>query len=61
MDERIKTVISNLQRNNMAGYLVENQSELLRLMAALIKKAKKLDAETPQHLRNGRIRFYSKR
>jgi transposase InsO family protein len=31
MDERIKKVIFNLQRNNMAGYFVENQEELLQL------------------------------
>ena len=42
MDERIKKVILNLLRNNMAGYFVENKEELLQLLATLIKKGEKI-------------------
>ena len=69
MDERIKKVISNLQRNNMAGYFVENREELLKLLAALIKKGETVgcgDSVTLEEtgvldlVRNGDFIFYDK-
>ncbi|KPU46136.1 hypothetical protein OXPF_02460 [Oxobacter pfennigii] len=69
MDERIKKVISNLQRNNMAGYFVENRKELLNLMALLVKKGEKVgwgDSVTLEEtgvfdfIRKGGFIFYDK-
>lgn len=69
MDERIKKVIFNLQRNNMAGYFVENREELLQLMAKLIKKGDKVgcgDSVTLEEtgvfsfIRSGDFTFYDK-
>ncbi len=69
MDERIKKVISNLQRNNMAGYFVENREELLKLLAALMKKGETVgcgDSVTLEEtgvldlVRNGDFIFYDK-
>lgn len=42
MDERIKKVIFNLQRNNIAGYFVKNKEELLQLMDTLMKNGEKV-------------------
>ncbi len=42
MDERIKKVIFNLQRNNMAGYFVKNKVELLQLLDTLMKNGEKV-------------------
>lgn len=36
MDSRIQKTIQNLQRNNMAGYYVENETELTALLKKLI-------------------------
>lgn len=69
MDERVKSVISHLQRNNMAGYFVENREELLRLIAALLQKGDKVgcgDSVTLEEtgvfdfLRGGDFIFYDK-
>ena len=69
MDERIKKTISNLQRNNMAGYFVKNHEELLQLIAALIKKGGTVgcgDSVTLEEtgvfdfIRNGDFIFYDK-
>ncbi len=69
MDESIRKVISNLQRNNMAGYFVENQDELFRLLATLIKEGEKIgcgDSVTLEEtgvldfIRNGPYIFYDK-
>lgn len=69
MDERVKKVISHLQRNNMAGYFVENREELLRLIAALLQKGDKVgcgDSVTLEEtgvfdfLRGGDFVFYDK-
>ncbi|HMM19383.1 MAG TPA: lactate utilization protein [Selenomonadales bacterium] len=69
MDERVKKVILYLQRNNMAGYFVENREELLRLIAALLQKGDKIgcgDSVTLEEtgvfdfLRGGDFVFYDK-
>lgn len=69
MDERIEKVILNLQRNNMAGYFMEGREELLRLMAALIKKGETVgcgDSATLEEtgvfdfIRRGDFIFYDK-
>ncbi|HBQ87293.1 MAG TPA: lactate utilization protein [Syntrophomonas sp.] len=69
MDEKIKKVILNLQRNNMAGYFVENEKELLQLMAVLVKKGEKVgcgDSITLEEtgvfdfIRKGSFTFYDK-
>lgn len=38
MNTKIEQVISNLKRNNMAGYFVSNHTELLDLLTILIKE-----------------------
>jgi hypothetical protein len=38
MNTKIEQVISNLNRNNMAGYFVSNHTELLDLLTILIKE-----------------------
>lgn len=38
MDEKIKKTISHLQKNNMAGYYVEDTKELLSIISTLIHK-----------------------
>lgn len=69
MDERIKKLISNLQRNNMAGYFVENSEELLRLMSELIKNGDTVgcgdsvtleETKVLDFIRNGDFIFYDK-
>jgi L-lactate utilization protein LutB len=69
MDERINQVILNLQRNNMAGYFVENQVELLQLISSLVKKGEKIgcgDSVTLEQtgvfdfIRRGDYTFYDK-
>lgn len=69
MDERIKKTISSLQRNNMAGYFVQDKDELLRLIAALIRPGEKVgcgDSVTLEETgvfdftRNGNYIFYDK-
>ena len=69
MDDRIKKTISSLQRNNMAGYFVQDKDELLRLIAALIRPGEKVgcgDSVTLEEtgvfdfIRNGNYIFYDK-
>lgn len=69
MDERIKKTISSLQRNNMAGYFVQDKDELLRLIAVLIRPGERVgcgDSVTLEEtgvfdfIRNGAYTFYDK-
>ena len=69
MDEKIKKTISNLQRNNMAGYLVKNSEELLTLLSTFMNRGDKVgcgDSITLEetgvfkYLRNGCFTFYDK-
>lgn len=69
MEEKIKTAILNLQKNNMGGYFVENPEELLALISTLIRKGEKIgcgDSVTLEetgvfhYLRNGPFLFYDK-
>ncbi len=38
MEDKIEKVIANLQRNNMAGYFVNNKKELIKLLESLIQE-----------------------
>lgn len=69
MDERIKKVILNLQKNNMAGYFVENKEELIQLIDTLMKSGEKVgcgDSATLEEtgvfdfIRNNNFIFYDK-
>lgn len=69
MDIRVKETIHNLQRNNMAGYYVENETELLSLLSTLLNKGERVGCgdsitleETGvfEYLRNGDFIFYDK-
>lgn len=69
MDERINKAILNLNRNNMAGYFVENKEELLQLIDSLIIKGEKVgcgDSATLEEtgvfefIRRGNFIFYDK-
>lgn len=69
MDEKIKNVIYNLQRNNMAGYFVGNKNELIDLLTTLINPSNTVgcgDSVTLEStgvfdfLRNGNYVFYDK-
>ena len=69
MNERIHEVITNLRRNNMAGYFVESQEELLQLISSLIKTGEKVgcgDSVTLEEtgvfdfIRRGDYTFYDK-
>ncbi|SHO52065.1 lactate utilization protein [Anaerocolumna xylanovorans] len=69
MEEKIKKTIRNLQKNNMAGYFVENTEELLLLLSALIRKGERVgcgDSVTLEetgvfnYLKNGDFIFYDK-
>ena len=69
MDEKIEKTISSLQRNNMAGYFVQDKDELLRLIAALIRPGERVgcgDSVTLEEtgvfdfIRNGTYTFYDK-
>lgn len=69
MDEKIKKTISHLQKNNMAGYYVEDTKELLSIISTLIHKGETVGCgdsmtleETGvfQYLRNGDFTFYDK-
>ncbi|WP_313343104.1 lactate utilization protein [Sedimentibacter sp.] len=69
MDEKIRKTIYNLQKNNMAGYYVENTKELLYLLSTLIVSDEKIgcgDSVTLEetgvfeYLRSGKFTFYDK-
>lgn len=69
MDEKINKVILNLQRNNMAGYFVENKEDLIQLIASLVKKGERVgcgDSVTLEEtgvfefIRGGDFVFYDK-
>lgn len=69
MDDKINQLITNLHRNNMAGYFVENQHELFKLLETLLKKGEKIgcgdsvtleETGTFDFLRNGDYEFYDK-
>ena len=69
MNERVKKAILNLQRNNIAGYFVQNKGELLRLIALLIKPGERIgcgDSVTLEQtgvfdfIRGGDYVFYDK-
>jgi len=69
MDEKIKSTISNLQKNNMAGYYVENAEELLKLLSTFLVKGERVgcgDSVTLEqtgvldYLRNADVTFYDK-
>jgi len=69
MDASIQTVIDNLKKHNMAGYFVENQSELIHLLQGLIPKESIVgsgDSVTLEQtgvfdfLRNGDYMFHDK-
>ncbi|WP_312940741.1 lactate utilization protein [Oscillibacter sp.] len=69
MDERIKKAMINLQKNNMTGFFVENQQELLPLLSTLLTEGEKIgcgDSTTLEetgvfeYLRKGRYTFYDK-
>ena len=42
MEERIRKVIFNLQKNNMAGFYVENIEEMLSLLSTLLVEGEKI-------------------
>lgn len=69
MNERVKKAISNLQKNNMAGFYVESRQELLSLLSTLLVEGEKIgcgDSVTLEetgvfeYLRNGSYTFYDK-
>ncbi len=69
MNERVKKAISNLQKNNMAGFYVESRQELLSLLSTLLVEGEKIgcgDSVTLEetgvfeYLRNGGYTFYDK-
>ena len=69
MDNRIRTAILNLQKNNMAGFYVENERELLSLLATFLIRGERIGCgdsitleETGvfEYLRNGNYVFYDK-
>lgn len=69
MDERMKKAIFNLNRHNMAGYFVDNQEELLRLIATFINEGERVgcgDSLTLEEtgvfefIRKGNFVFYDK-
>ncbi len=69
MDEKIRNTITNLQKNNMAGYYVENTKELLLLLSSLLLKKERIGCgdsitleETGvfEYLRNEDFTFFDK-
>ena len=69
MDETIQAVIDGLKKHNMAGYFVENQSELTKLLQSLIPEGSMIgsgDSVTLEQtgvfdlLRNGDYMFHDK-
>lgn len=69
MNTKIEQVISNLNRNNMAGYFVSNHTDLLDLLTILIKEDSIVgcgDSVTLEEtgvfdfLRNGKFNFLDK-
>jgi len=69
MNETIKQVIYNLQQNNMAGYFVHDNDELIQLLSTLIKHGDTVgcgDSVTLEEmgvfslLQNGSYTFYNK-
>lgn len=69
MAERIKKAISNLEKNNMAGFYVESKQELLSLLSTQLKVGETVgcgdsvtleQTEVFEHLRKGSYVFYDK-
>lgn len=69
MEERTEKIIKNLQKNNMAGYYVENREDLHQLLTELIKNGEKVgcgDSVTLEEtgvfefIRKGEYTFYDK-
>ena len=69
MNDKIEKVITNLQRNNMAGYFVNNKDELIKLLESLIQEGDTVgcgDSVTLEetgvfdYIRNGNFVFYDK-
>ena len=69
MDDKIRKAISNLQRNNMAGFYVENTEELISLLSTFLVEGESIgcgDSVTLEetgvfeYLRNGNFTFYDK-
>lgn len=69
MEERIKETIFNLQKNNMAGFYVENIQELFSLLSTLLVEGERIgcgDSVTLEetgvfeYLRNENFIFYDK-
>lgn len=69
MNERVKRAISNLRKNNMAGFYVESRQELLSLLSTLLVEGEKIgcgDSVTLEetgvfeYLRNGSYTFFDK-
>lgn len=42
MEERVRKAIFNLQKNNMAGFYVENMQKLLPLLSTLLVEGEKI-------------------
>lgn len=69
MEERVKNTITHLQKNNMAGFYVENREELLSLLPSLLVEGERIgcgDSVTLEetgvfeYLRHGNFIFYDK-
>jgi len=69
MEDKIEKVIANLQRNNMAGYFVNNKEELIKLLESMIQEGDTVgcgDSVTLEetgvfdYVRNGNFVFYDK-
>lgn len=69
MNDVVERVLKNLKRNNMAGYFVSDQTELINLIGSLIKHGSTVgcgDSITLEQtgvfnfLRNGNYNFYDK-
>lgn len=69
MENKIEKTIANLQRNNMAGYFVNNKDELIKLLESLIQEGDTVgcgDSVTLEetgvfdYIRNGNFVFYDK-
>ncbi|QLY80488.1 lactate utilization protein [Clostridium intestinale] len=69
MNQSITKLITNLEKNNMAGYFVNNNEELLNLISELIIKGSSVgsgdsvtleDTGVFKFLRNGNYRFLDK-
>ncbi len=69
MSDVIESVLKNLRKNNMSGYFVSNQNELIALISNLIQEGSTVgcgDSVTLEQtgvfefLRNGKFTFYDK-